>query len=186
MDYYSQKFYLPLVDKNDNIIGKKERWEIHKKGQLHRGFTTILIYKNRFVIQHRKHPAFDDLFDFTFSSHPVYIDEKLQTMEEAIVQTLTREWNITKNDLKSKINFLDKIYYRAVDPRSNFIEHEVDYIYFVEINRLPQPNPDFAYGYKLISTQQFLKLKTKNLELNLAPWVNNILHSKTILPRLGF
>jgi len=186
MDYYSQKLYLPLVDKNDSLVGKGERWTVHRQGQLHRGFTTILIYKNQFVLQHRRHPAFDDLFDLTFSSHPIYFDEKLQTMEEAITQTLSREWNITKNDLKSEINFLDKIYYRAVDPRSHFIEHEIDYVYSVMINRLPQPNLDFAYGYKLISAQQFLRLKTKSFELSLVPWVESILQSETILSGLGF
>ncbi|MFA6532736.1 MAG: hypothetical protein WCT22_01935 [Patescibacteria group bacterium] len=168
MDYYKKELFLAEVDKNDNIIGKIEKWKAHKEGMLHRGFTTIFTYQNHIVLQHRKHPIFDGYFDLTFSSHQVYINEKLQTDLEAIYEALKREWNIDKAGLVEEPKFLDKFYYdKAKDPKSVFSEHEIDYIYQTELKSLPTPNPDYAYGFELVSKEEINKYK-------IAPWVNEI------------
>jgi len=57
MDYYKKELFLAEVDKDDNVIGKIERWKAHKEAVLHRGFTTILTHQNKIVLQHRKHLA---------------------------------------------------------------------------------------------------------------------------------
>lgn len=168
MDYYKRELFLAQVDKEDNIIGKIERWKAHKEGILHRGFTTILTYQNNIVLQHRKHLAFDGFFDLTFSSHQIYINNKLQTDLEAINETLKREWNIDKAELASKLKYLGKFYYKANDPNSVFTEHEIDYIYQTELKKLPTPNSDFAYGCELINKSQIRNFK-------LAPWVEEII-----------
>jgi isopentenyl-diphosphate Delta-isomerase len=170
MDYYKKKLFLAEVDKEDNIVKKIERWEAHKSGILHRGFTVILIYQGNIVLQHRKHLAFDGNFDLTFSSHQIYVYGQLQTDLEAINETLKREWNIDNTGLISEPKYLGKFYYKAKDPNSIFTEHEIDYIYRAELRNLPYPNPDFAYGYKLINN---LKLEINNFII--APWVNNII-----------
>ncbi|MEK7634248.1 MAG: hypothetical protein AAB437_05390 [Patescibacteria group bacterium] len=171
MDYYKRKLFLAEIDKNDEILGKVERWKAHKSGILHRGFTTILTYQNKIVLQHRKHLAFDGYFDLTFSSHQIYKNEKLQNNLEAIYEILKREWNIDESGLVSEPKFLDKFFYKAKDPNSIFIEHEIDYIYQAELIDLPTPNFDFAYGFELIS-----KREIKNYKV--APWVEDII--KTI------
>jgi len=168
MEYYQQKLLLAKVDKNDNIIGKIERWQAHRDGALHRGFTVILTYKNNIVLQHRKHLAFDGYFDLTFSSHQVYKNKKLQTDLEAIYETLKREWNIDKTGLIDEPKFIDKFYYKAKDPNSIFTEHEIDYIYQAELKSLPIPNFDFAHGFKLVDKLQIKNFKT-------APWADNII-----------
>ncbi len=165
MDYYNKKLFLAEVDSEDRFVKKVERWETHKKGICHRGFTAILIYKNQVILQHRKHPAFDGFYDLSFSSHPVFRGKKLQSMKEAIINTLKREWNLSQNNFKDDFVFLDKFYYKATDPKSGYIEHEVNYIYVVYINKLPKVNPVFAYGYELAPISN----------LNLAPWVNQII-----------
>lgn len=170
MDYYKKKLYLAEVDKNDNIIGKVERWQVHKSGILHRGFTTILTYHDNIVLQHRKHLAFDGYFDLTFSSHQIYKNERLQNDLEAIYETLKREWNIDKTRLIDKPKFLNKFYYKAKDPQSVFTEHEIDYIYKAGLKNLPTPNYDFAYGYSLMNKKQIIKSR-----LSLAPWVEEII-----------
>lgn len=169
MKYYQQKLFLAKVDNQDNIIGKIERWQAHKKGVLHRGFTTVLTYQDNFVLQHRKHLAFDGYFDLTFSSHPVYKKGKLQSDLEAIYETLKREWNVNKIGLVDEPKFLGKFYYKAKDPQSIYTEHEIDYIYQAEMKDLPTPNFDYAYDYSLMNKKQILKSK-----LHLAPWVQNI------------
>lgn len=179
MDYYKKKIVILEVDKNDKPLGKVERWLAHKQGILHRGFTVVLISNKQLILQHRRHPAFDGLYDLSFSSHPVYINNKLQSMEEAIYQTLTREWNLKKEDLKTGLKFIDKFYYQARDPKSIYTEHEIDYIYAGELNKLPKPNPDFAYGYKIINQQPVSSFEFRVSDLILCPWVKQIIANKS-------
>ena len=171
MDYYKKKLFLAEVDKNDNVVGKIERWKAHQDGILHRGFTAVLTYEYSFVVQHRKHLAFDRFYDLTFSSHHIYANDVLQTDLEAIDQTLKREWNIDRSGLTETPNFLNKFYYKAKDPNSIFTEHEIDYIYQAGLKNLPTPNLDFAYGYSLMKKEQILRS-----ELPFAPWVKDIIN----------
>ncbi|OGK22099.1 hypothetical protein A2866_04585 [Candidatus Roizmanbacteria bacterium RIFCSPHIGHO2_01_FULL_39_8] len=203
MDYYKEKQFIAYIDKNDKILGKIEKWEAHKKGTLHRGFTAILTYENQYLVQHRKHPVFDKVYDFSFSSHQIFppllssratlSDPELvegeskgsrgiylQSNEEAIYTGLKREWNIEKKDIKSEPKFLKKFYYKAKDPNSDFTEHEIDYIYKVELKKLPSPNLDFAYGSKLIDKKEILNSEFLILNSNVAPWVKIMIEEKII------
>ena len=182
MDYYKEKQYIAQVDKNDNVLGKIEKWEAHKKGVLHRAFTMILYYQDKIILQHRKHPVFDGVFDLSFSSHQIYLgDDLLQDNMDAIYGGLRREWNLKKEDLKSNPKFIKKIYYKAEDPSSDYTEHEIDYIYTVELKKLPSPNLDFAYGFSLIEKNKLLSTDSYLLTtLNLAPWVKVMLKEKMI------
>jgi isopentenyl-diphosphate delta-isomerase len=180
MNYYQQKQFIARIDKDDKVLGKIEKWEAHKKGIPHRGFTAILEYKNDLVIQHRKHPAFDGVFDLSFSFHQIYINNVLQTDYEAIYSSLAREWNLTKKDLATDLKFLGKIYYKAKDQSSIYTEHEIDYIYIVETKVLPVPNFDFAYGFSLVKKSD-LKSKISGLwSPMIAPWVKKIIEAKFI------
>src|SRR3990167_7810389 len=164
MDYYKEKQFIAQVDENDKILGKIEKWEVHKKGILHRGFTAILVYENQYLIQHRKHPVFDGVFDLSFSSHQIYLgNDRLQDNNQAIWEGLKREWNLEKKDLLFEPKLLKKIYYKAKDPNSDFTEHEIDYIYEVEIKKLPSPNYSFCYGFSLVPKKNFLKSKVYSL-----------------------
>ena len=176
MKYYQKKLFLAQVDKNDNIVGKIERWQAHKKGVLHRGFTAIMTYRDNIILQHRKHLAFDDCFDLTFSSHQIYKNEKLQSDTEAIYEALKREWNIDKTGLTKEPKFLGKFYYLAKDPGSEYIEHEIDYIYQVELKNPPTPNLNFAYGFSSMTKERILNSRKVTLGINpyFAPWVKKI------------
>lgn len=178
MNYYSKRLFLAPVNKDDKILGKIERWQAHEKGILHRGFTAVLKYDHQIILQRRKHPAFDKFYDLTFSSHPVYINNVLQSMEEAIYETLKREWNLEKKDLLGDLKYLGKFYYQARDPNSIYSEHEIDYVYSTTLKKLPTPNPDFAYGFKLINKIGNWKLAIGNFKM--APWVEKILEKKFI------
>lgn len=168
-NYYKQKQIIARVDKEGNVIGKIEKWEAHEKGVLHKALTVALIYKNQFVIQKRKHPAFDGVFDITSSSHQLFINGKLQGTIDATYECLKREWNLDKNDL-GKIKNLGSIYYKAKDPKSIYTEHEVCEILVAKLNAKPKPNLDFAYGFSLVSKQE-LQNKNSRTYTNLAPWV---------------
>lgn len=185
MDYYKAVQFLAVVDRKDNIIGKMEKWEAHKKGILHRGYTAILEFENKIILQHRKHPVFDDVYDLSFSSHQFYQGEKLQTDEEAIYEGLKREWNIQEFEISlpagkaGNLKFLTKVYYKSKDTNSEYSEHEIDYIYLVHLNKSPVANPDFAYGQIAVDKKNLVS-EIRKLQLNLAPWVEKILEKKLI------
>lgn len=173
MNYYLQKQFLAVVDKKDHVIGKIEKWEAHRKGILHRGFSAILFYQDQIILQHRKHPVFDGCFDLTFSSHPVYKGNLLQTNLEAVFESLRREWNIEKKDLISRPKLLRKLYYQAEDLISKFVEHEIDYIFSAILKKIPQPNLDFAYGLSMVKKDQVINNNFLSKK-KLTPWAKKI------------
>ncbi len=168
--YYKQKQMIAKVDRKGNIIGKIEKWEAHKKGVLHKALSVALIYKGHYILQHRKHVAFDGVFDITSSSHQLYIDGILQTTLEATYQCLKREWNLEKKDLTGVPKNEGAVYYKAKDKYSIYTEHEVCEILITEVRKLPTPNYDFAYGFSLISKKE-LKDKKGKVYDTLAPWI---------------
>lgn len=173
MDYYSRKIHIPKVDKNDKILGSIERWEAHEKGILHRAFTVGLIIKGKLLLQHRRHPVFDGVFDLTCSSHPTMEANKVQNTTEAVLETLAREWGVSSSKI---INLTHKgsILYSAVDKQSIYREHEVCHLYIGEVKQLPKINYEFSYGYSLVSIDR-LSDKKFPLVNTFAPWVPRLL-----------
>ena len=169
MDYYSLKQDLALVDKQNNVIGRMDKWEAHEKGILHRAFTVALIYQDSFLLQHRKHPVFDGVYDLTCSSHPVYANDKLQTNEAAVSAALLREWGIESSSV-SELRDLGSVYYQAKDPRSKYQEHEICHLIQGKITHLPASNSDFAYGFSLLNRKNLLD-KKQPIRMAFAPWV---------------
>lgn len=174
MNYYDEKQFLAAVDENDIVVGTVEKWEAHKKGILHRGYTVIITYGKQIALQHRKHPVFDDVFDLSFSSHQIYKGDRLQGNEEAIYEGLLREWGIGKSGIAAPPRFLKKISYQAKDQKSEYIEHEIDYLFEVEAVQSPAAREEYAYGGKLVDKDAILKGSLR-LPSPWAPWVKTLL-----------
>lgn len=173
--YYQQKIFIPHVDEKDNFLGPVERWEAHEKGILHRAFTVAVFYQGKIICQHRKHPVFDDVFDFTASSHPQIINStEIQGLEDAILKTLQREWNMEQSHIK---NLMKKGFalYDDKDPKSKYREHEYCYLYVCETEREPVANLEMAYGFSLVSIED-LKNRTHEVSNKLSPWVKEFLN----------
>lgn len=167
--HYERKLILARCDKSGKILGPVERWEAHEKGILHRAFSVVIIYQDKLLVQHRRHPVFDGVFDVTCSSHQIYEKGKLQDTIEATLDCLKREWGLAKNnvfDLKDN----GTIYYKAKDKFSIYTEHEVCNVVTCEVKNLPKPNMEVSYGYSLVSMEE-LKNKNSRIYQNLAPWV---------------
>lgn len=177
--YFKKKLIIATCDKNGNITGEIEKWEAHKKGILHRAFTVAIIHNGKFLIQHRKHPAFGGVFDATISSHQLFTNGQLENTEQAALKTLKREWNITEKDLVKPVKNEGWVYYKAKDKYSEFIEHEVCDILVAEIKELKQPNLDFAYGYSVVSKEELTDKKSR-LYQNLAPWVKVMIENNLL------
>ena len=179
MDYLSKLLYIPQVDKDDNIIKPVERWEAHEKGILHRAHTVLIRYQDQIVLQHRKHPVFNDVFDATISSHPLYIKDQLEDMMTAVYRTLEREWHIKKEDLNKQPTFESKIYYQAHDPHSKYQEHEICHIYSCEIKEITVPDFECAYGFSLQPEEKIKDVHSPLYPL-LAPWVKEMINQKAL------
>ena len=173
MNYYKIKQTIAKVDKKDNIIGKVDKLNAHKKGILHRGYTICLTYQNQIILQHRKHPAFDGYFDLTCSSHQIYEKNILQDNNISIYKALKREWNILEKDLINKPKLIGYVIYKAKDNKSKYIENELCYFFTAKIQRMPCPNMDYAYGFSLIKKSSLNK--NNKIYTLLAPWVKKII-----------
>jgi isopentenyldiphosphate isomerase len=171
--YYRKEIFLAQIDRKDNVTGQVERWYAHREGILHRGFTVILMFKDKILLQHRRHPAFDGFYDLTFSSHQIYENGILQPDTKAIKESLLREWRVSQDDLVSGPEKIGTVYYKAKDPESIYTEHEIDYVYFAVLKRMPDPDPEYSYGHKLIKRDPETFLPHAE-PLNLAPWVEKI------------
>lgn len=175
-NYYQKRQIIAKIDREENIIGGVEKWEAHKNGILHKGITIALIYKKHLIVQHRKHPAFDGVFDITSSSHPLFVKGELQTSQESSYECLKREWGLNKSDV-SKIRNLGAIYYRNKDNQSIFTEHEICDVLIAQVKKLPTPNFDYAYGFSLVKIGG---LKNGRFYQNLAPWVKKAIEENKL------
>lgn len=172
MDYYKEKQFVAEVNEKDEVLGKIEKWDAHKKGILHRAYTAIITFEDKLLLQHRKHPVFDNFFDFSFSSHQIYVKDKIQDNIVGVLEGLKREWGVHAEDVIDDIKLIKKIHYKAFDDASGYYDHEVDHIYSVELNRLPEPNYEFAYGFFTLHKSNIDKLEDPRIQSLLAPWVN--------------
>ncbi|MCR4263388.1 MAG: hypothetical protein NUV98_01555 [Candidatus Roizmanbacteria bacterium] len=166
-DYYDQKIYIPTVTETGEITGQIERWEAHKNGILHKAFSVALFDDHQIILQVRKHPVFDGIIDVTASSHPEMKDGKMEDEKQAVIRCLQREWHVDESDIHD-LKDVGSVYYRAKDPRSDYIEHEYCTFYVGKIEKMAFPDPEFAYGYSLVDIE-FLKKNPQSF--NLAPWV---------------
>lgn len=177
-EYYSKKQIIAMVDRKGKVIGKIDKWHAHKNGVLHRGYLGILIYKNYFIIQHRKHPAFDGALDLSFASHQIFEKGKFQKIDKAFFKDMKREMNLNKRNISGKLKYLGFIYYKAKDKNSIYTEHEICDVLIAKVNKLPNPNLDFAYGYSLATKDDILK-RGRIYEF-LSPWGKKIVDLKMI------
>jgi isopentenyldiphosphate isomerase len=179
MNYYKKKQILASVNKKGEIIGKIDKWAAHKKGVLHQAFSVILKYENYYIMQYRKHPVFDHVFDVTSSSHQIYKNNRLEKIESAVYNTLRREWGLKPSDFSSKLINKGFVIYKAYDKNSLYNEHEYCFLLEADIKKIPKINTDFAYGLILLTKDDIYndQLPIRNL---IAPWVKEMIYKKLI------
>ncbi|MCX7997047.1 MAG: hypothetical protein N2691_04850 [Patescibacteria group bacterium] len=183
MDYYAKTLFIPQVDENDAVTGKVERWEAHRKGILHRGFTVGILYDGAMICQHRKHPVFDGFLDLTASSHPLVHADMAEDTETAVLNCLKREWDMKPSDLTAGLVLAGKVVYYS--KHSDYIEHEVCHLYTGTARRMPAFNPDFAYGYSLVPVEQLNDPERNPVLRGLAPWVKEMVSKDLLRTLLG-
>ncbi len=179
MSYYDENQEIAHVDEHDTILDSVEKWEAHKKGLLHRAITVAVFYNDYAILQHRKHPVFDNVFDLSVSSHQLMNNGEVESDENTLYRTIQRELGLTEEHLIKKPVHDGSIYYKAKDPHSDYIEHEVCHIYTCRTKIVPKINLEFAYGYSLQKVEE-IKNKKSPLYSILAPWVKEMIGKELI------
>ena len=136
-----------LVDTKDQPVGDMDKLEVHKKGLLHRAFSTFIFNDNgQLLLQRRAKEKYHsaNLWTNTCCSHPRPGEPTL----EAAKRRLKEEMGI-ETDLEKKFDF---IYHAQLD--NNLIEYEFDHVYIGQYNYPPLLNPNEASDYRWISIDE--------------------------------
>lgn len=141
-----------LVDENDREKGFAEVAKAHLwEGKHHRAFVTLLFdSQNRVLLQKRKHKLFDGLWDLTAISHPLKINGRTETNQEASDRALFKEMGINHVSV-SKVGSFN---YTARDGANS--ENEYCAVLTGTYSGKFKANPKEVYGVKQIPFDQFL------------------------------
>lgn len=127
-------------------------------GRRHLAITVLLYNKNdQVLLQRRKHKVFDNIWDFTASTHPLHLKSgKDETREQATLRALKEEYGIENVELVEvgSFNYFAKI--------GDLCENEHDYLLIGEYNGEFILNPTDAYEAKWVSKKEMLVDMEKN------------------------
>lgn len=126
---------------------------------------TVLIYnkKGEFLLQRRKHKVFDNIWDFTASTHPLHTQNGDETAEQAALRALKEEYQIQNVNLRrvGEFNYFAQI--------GDLCENEHDVFLIGEYNDEVKLDPSVGYEYKWVVKEEFLKDIEANPE-KYTPW----------------
>jgi isopentenyl-diphosphate delta-isomerase len=152
------------------------------KGRRHLAITVLLYNSNgQVLLQRRKHKVFDNIWDFTASTHPLHREDGTdETLEEATLRALQDEYGIEEVKLKTAGSFNYFAPYRTVG--GDLCENEHDYILTGEYNGEIKLNPDIAYEAKWVDKAEM----QKDMEANSNKYSKWAQESLRVLKQTGF
>jgi isopentenyl-diphosphate delta-isomerase len=159
-----------LVDENDNVIGLKEKFAVHKSPfPLHRAISIVIFNndKSQMLITKRsaKKPTWPYFWTNAVCSHP-YPGETYAT---AVKRRLYEELGF-RTLLKEAFTFS----YFAVMDNKIWGEHELDHVFTGRFEGAVSPDPDEAAGYEWIAIGE-LKKDLKENPKKYTPWFKEII-----------
>lgn len=131
--------YVVLVDEDDNAVGTEEKLAAHQApGKLHRAISVVLFdSRGRVLLQQRaahKH-HFKSLWSNTCCTHP--------RPEENVIDAGRRRLR-EEMGCDTRLRDVGSFIYRAEDPESGLVEHELDHVLIGIFNGEPEINRDEA------------------------------------------
>ena len=149
---------------------------------------TVLLYnsKGQVLLQKRKHKVFDNIWDFSASTHPLHLGNgKDESLEQATLRSLKEEWDISPTSPRlrrvKKVGVFNYFApYHTV--QGDFCENEHDSLLVGEYNGEVSLNSSIGYEYKWIGKLEMLEDMEKNSD-NYTPWANEGLK---VLKEVGF
>ncbi|HLD92411.1 MAG TPA: isopentenyl-diphosphate Delta-isomerase [Patescibacteria group bacterium] len=164
-----------LVDKNDKVLGLKEKFKTHKiPVPLHRAISIVIFNnkKTQMLITKRsvKKPTWPEFWSNAVCSHP-YPDE---SYEAAAKRRLMEEIGI-KTPLKKIFQFI----YKSEMKNKIWGENEYDICFVGKFNGPIHTNPDEIAGYEWIAISDLKKDLRKNPS-KYTPWFKIMLKKMKI------
>jgi isopentenyl-diphosphate Delta-isomerase len=158
---------IPLVNKNDEIIGHGEKLEVHVKGLLHRAFSILIFNKNKEMLVHQR--AFTKyhsggLWTNACCGHPNEGEE----IEMAIHRRLLEEMGFDCD-----LTYAFTLRYRA-NLDKGLVENEIDHVYVGHYDGHFEVNPDEVANYKWVGVSALQKEIDSNPD-NFTVWFKEIL-----------
>jgi isopentenyl-diphosphate delta-isomerase len=135
-----------LVDDNDNILGRMDKLEAHRKGILHRAFSVFIFNRNnQLLMQKRASGKYHSpgLWTNTCCSHP----RSGESVEAAAGRRLQEEMGLNCA-LTRQFHFI----YKA-DVGQGLTEHEFDHVFFGFTDVQPVINPTEVSEWKYRSIE---------------------------------
>lgn len=129
---------LVLVDRNDQAIGTSTKLAAHQPpGQLHRALSAFVLHDDGVLLQRRAAGKyhFPGLWSNSCCTHPRPGEDTVAAGERRLGEEL---------GLRCRLTHVGSFTYRAVDPVSGLVEHEVDHVLVGHSSADPEPNPEEA------------------------------------------
>lgn len=129
---------LVLVDRNDREVGTSTKLAAHQPpGQLHRALSAFVLHDDGVLLQRRAASKyhFPGLWSNSCCTHPRPGEDTVAAGERRLHEEL---------GLRCRLTHVGSFTYRAVDPVSGLVEHELDHVLVGRSSADPDPNPDEA------------------------------------------
>lgn len=164
------------VDDNGKFLEYIPKELGHKgSGRRHLAIAVLLQNsRNQVLLQKRKHKIFDNIWDLTGATHPLYKEDGSdESLEEATWRCLEVEYGIKEKISLKNLGFFNyfKKYgeYCENETKSLFCENEHCALLVGEYNGEVNLNPAVGYEYKWMEKQEFLKDIREN-PAKYTPW----------------
>ena len=140
---------------------------------------TVLVYntQGQVLLQKRKHKVFDNIWDFTASTHPLHTDSGDESLEQAALRALKEEYGIGEVGELREVGEFN--YYAKVQ---DLCENEHDHILVGEYNGGISLNSQHGYEAKWVDKKEVLKDMESNPQ-NYTAWAKE---SLKVLKQTGF
>lgn len=159
---------LIVVDEKDNFIRYAPREECHSgDGIRHRAFVILIFNRDKkILLQKRRHKLWDMYWDLTAASHPLHLDGRDESYEEAAARCLKREWDIVLQPQELK-NILAFNYFSRYN---GSCENEHCALIVGEYTGKLNPNSDACYEYKWARLKDLISDAEKSSDAY-TPWL---------------
>lgn len=130
-----------LVDEHGLEYGSMEKYEVHKKGKLHRAFSILIINdKSQLLLQKRALTKYHSagLWTNTCCSHPGPGENIGAAAKRRLMEEMGFDCKLTE-----KFSFIYKTSFE-----NHLIEHEYDHVLFGKYNKDPFPDPSEVAEWK--------------------------------------
>lgn len=171
----AKKIEIVLVDKEDRVVGLKEKFATHKiPVPLHRAISIVIFSrdKKQMLITKRSllKPTWPLYWSNSVCSHPY----PKETYHQAVRRRLYEELGI-KTSLKEAFRFI----YKAEMDNKIWGEHEYDAVFVGKYEGPLRPNPDEIVGYEWLDIGKVKKDLARNPK-KYTPWFKILLRKLKI------